>query len=111
VELTLKPISKDGILEAISKAELYRYLNEPGEAESICRDILAADSENQTALRLLGLRSVRRQSRRSLQRSGHRFPKSARRIRALLLRRHTSRAASESATCRRARAAHGRAII
>src|SRR5215510_16009758 len=51
----LKPISKDGIPEAISKAELYRYLNEPGEAESICRDILAADSENQTALRLLGL--------------------------------------------------------
>ena len=55
MELTLKPISKDGIPEAISKAELYRYLNEPGEAESICRDILAADSENQTALRLLGL--------------------------------------------------------
>jgi tetratricopeptide (TPR) repeat protein len=55
MDLTLKPISKDGIPEAISKAELYRYLNEPGEAESICRDILAADSENQTALRLLGL--------------------------------------------------------
>jgi tetratricopeptide (TPR) repeat protein len=55
VELKLKPISKDGITEAISKAELYRYLNEPGEAESICRDILAADAENQTALRLLGL--------------------------------------------------------
>ena len=55
MELTLKPISKDGITEAISKAELYRYLNEPGEAESICRDILAADANNQTALRLLGL--------------------------------------------------------
>ena len=55
MELTLKPISKDGIPEAISKAELYRYLNEPGEAESICRDILAADAENQTAFRLLGL--------------------------------------------------------
>ena len=55
MELTLKPISKDGIPEAISKAELYRYLNEPGEAESICRDILAAEAENQTALRLLGL--------------------------------------------------------
>ena len=40
MELQLKPISKDGIPEAISKAELYRYLNEPGEAESICRDIL-----------------------------------------------------------------------
>src|SRR5436190_6137359 len=55
MDLQLKPISKDGIPEAISKAELYRNLNEPGEAESICRDILAADSENQTALRLLGL--------------------------------------------------------
>jgi tetratricopeptide (TPR) repeat protein len=55
MDLRLKPISKDGIPEAISKAELYRYLNEPGEAESICRDILAADPENQTALRLLGL--------------------------------------------------------
>ncbi len=55
MELKLKPISKDGIPEAISKAELYRYLNEPGEAESICRDILFADAENQMALRLLGL--------------------------------------------------------
>src|SRR5258708_23159463 len=55
MELTLKPIAKDGIPEAISKAELYRNLNEPGEAESICRDILATDAENQTALRLLGL--------------------------------------------------------
>lgn len=55
MELKLKPISRDGVAEAISKAELYRYLNEPGEAESICRDILAVDSENQAALRLLGL--------------------------------------------------------
>jgi tetratricopeptide (TPR) repeat protein len=55
MELQLKPISKESIPEAISKAELYRNLNEPGEAESICRDVLAADPENQTALRLLGL--------------------------------------------------------
>jgi len=55
VDLELKPISKDGVAQAISKAELYRYLNEPGEAESICRDILAVDPENQVALRLLGL--------------------------------------------------------
>ena len=55
MDLQLKPISKDGIPEAISKAELYRNLNEPGEAESLCRDILAADADNQTALRLLGL--------------------------------------------------------
>ena len=55
MELELKPISKESIPEAVSKAELYRNLNEPGEAESICRDVLAADPENQTALRLLGL--------------------------------------------------------
>ena len=55
MDLKLKPISRDGIPEAISKAELYRNLNEPGEAESICRDILVADADNQTALRLLGL--------------------------------------------------------
>lgn len=55
MELKLKPISRAGIAEAISKAELYRYLNEPGEAESICRDILAQEPENQIALRLLGL--------------------------------------------------------
>ena len=55
MDFQLKPISQDGIPEAISKAELYRNLNEPGEAESICRDILAIDPQNQTALRLLGL--------------------------------------------------------
>ena len=55
MKLDLKPISRAGIPEAISKAELYRYLNEPGEAESICRDILAIDPENQTAVRMLGL--------------------------------------------------------
>src|SRR2546423_12500489 len=55
MEPQLKPISKDGIPEAISKAELYRYLNEPGEAESICRDILAVEPDNQAAQRLLGL--------------------------------------------------------
>jgi hypothetical protein len=55
VPLNFKQISKAGIVEAISKAELYRYLNEPGEAESICRDILGQEADNQTALRLLGL--------------------------------------------------------
>ncbi len=55
MDYKLKPISKSGIAEAISKVELYRYLNEPEEAESICRDILAADPENQLAIRLLGL--------------------------------------------------------
>src|SRR5882724_11825473 len=55
MEFQLKPISEAGIPAAISKVEVYRYLNEPGEAESICRDILAIEPDNQAALRLLGL--------------------------------------------------------
>jgi tetratricopeptide (TPR) repeat protein len=55
MKFTLKTISQAGIPEAISKVELYRSLNEPEEAESICRDILAVDPEHQLALRLLGL--------------------------------------------------------
>lgn len=55
MEYKLKQISKAGIAEAIAKVELYRSLNEPEEAESICRDILAVEPEHQFALRLLGL--------------------------------------------------------
>src|SRR2546429_7172465 len=55
MEHQLKSISKAGIPEAIAKAELYRYLNEPEEAESICRDILAVDPGHQLARRMLGL--------------------------------------------------------
>src|SRR5260370_23152118 len=55
MEHQLKSISKAGIPEAIAKAELYRYLNEPEEAESICRDILAVDPAHQLARRMLGL--------------------------------------------------------
>ncbi|HXZ21006.1 MAG TPA: hypothetical protein VEG63_13725 [Candidatus Acidoferrales bacterium] len=51
----LKSISRSGIEEAISKAELYRYLNEPEETESICHDILAIDPVHQIALRLLAM--------------------------------------------------------
>jgi hypothetical protein len=55
MDLKLKTISKSGIAEAIAKAELYRYLNEPEEAESICRDILAVEPTNSLGLRMLGL--------------------------------------------------------
>ncbi len=55
MEFKLKTISKAGIPEAISKAELYRSLNESEEAESICHDILAVEPSHQLALRLLGL--------------------------------------------------------
>ena len=51
----LKSISKAGIPEAMAKVELYRYLNEPEEAESICRDVLAADPGHELARRMLGL--------------------------------------------------------
>jgi hypothetical protein len=55
VELKLKTISQSGIPEAIARAEHYRYLNEPEETESICRDIIAVEPENQAALRLLAM--------------------------------------------------------
>jgi tetratricopeptide (TPR) repeat protein len=55
MDAELKTISRAGIAEAIAKAELYRYLNEPEEAESICRDILSVDQVHQMARRLLGL--------------------------------------------------------
>ncbi|TMA26658.1 MAG: hypothetical protein E6J78_12970 [Deltaproteobacteria bacterium] len=51
--LELKPISKNGIPGAIAKAERYRLLNEPQEAESICRDILRIDPENEEVLVML----------------------------------------------------------
>jgi hypothetical protein len=55
MDAQLKAISRAGIVEAVAKAELYRYLNEPEEAESICRDILSVDAGHQLAKRLLGL--------------------------------------------------------
>jgi hypothetical protein len=46
----VKPITKEGIQRALEKVERYRLLNEPAEAESICRDILAVDPDHQKAL-------------------------------------------------------------
>jgi hypothetical protein len=46
----LKSLSKEAIPSALTKAKHYRFLNEPLEAESICRDILAIDPDNQDAL-------------------------------------------------------------
>lgn len=45
-----KPLARDSVPAALSKAERYRLLNEPSEAESICLDILEADPGNQQAL-------------------------------------------------------------
>jgi hypothetical protein len=55
VEFQLKAISLEGVDEALSKVELYRFLNQPEEAESICHDVLAVAPGHQLALRLLGL--------------------------------------------------------
>jgi hypothetical protein len=41
-----KPISPESVAGALAKAERYRLLNEPNEAESICRDILEVDPDN-----------------------------------------------------------------
>lgn len=46
----LKPLSQEAIPAALEKAERYRLLNEPAEAESICLDVLRTDPQNQTAL-------------------------------------------------------------
>jgi hypothetical protein len=47
---TPKRLSKEGVPAALQKAERYRLLNEPWEAESICRDVLEADPGNAAAV-------------------------------------------------------------
>jgi len=44
-----KPLHRDAVESALAKAERYRLLNEPGEAESICLDVLAVDPDNNAA--------------------------------------------------------------
>ncbi len=51
----LKPLSKDAVDSALSKAERYRLLNEPDEAESICLDILEIEPGHQPAQVMLVL--------------------------------------------------------
>jgi len=46
----LKALSHDSIGGALAKAERYRLLHEPTQAESICRDILDIEPDNQEAL-------------------------------------------------------------
>lgn len=50
---TPKRLSKEGVPAALEKAERYRFLNEPWEAESICRDVLEAEPENESAVLML----------------------------------------------------------
>jgi tetratricopeptide (TPR) repeat protein len=51
----LKKLARESLPLAIEKAEQYRALGEPEEAESICRDVLETDPDDQAALRILGL--------------------------------------------------------
>ena len=53
MKLELKKLPRDGIPAALAKAERYRLLNEPGQAESICLDILDVDPAHHEALILL----------------------------------------------------------
>ena len=52
---TLKPLSTEAIPTALSKAERYRLLNEPQQAESICEDVLAVAPGHTPALVMLVL--------------------------------------------------------
>lgn len=49
MKFDLKPLSADGVAAALDRAKHYRLLNEPWEAESICRDILLVDDSHQEA--------------------------------------------------------------
>ena len=53
MQFELKTLSLAAIPAALERAERYRLLNEPAQAESICLDILAADPENRQAIVLL----------------------------------------------------------
>ncbi|HJZ90978.1 MAG TPA: hypothetical protein VKE40_08905 [Gemmataceae bacterium] len=46
----LKSLSPEAIDRSLEKADHYRLLNEPEEAESICLDVLAIDPRNEHAL-------------------------------------------------------------
>lgn len=45
----LKSISQDAVARAVERAEHYRLLNDPEQAESICLDVLAVDHGNISA--------------------------------------------------------------
>jgi hypothetical protein len=49
----LKKLAPEAVPRAIEKAERYRFLNEPAEAESICLDVLQIEPQNQQALIVL----------------------------------------------------------
>jgi hypothetical protein len=53
MQYELKSLSREAIPEALAKAERYRLIEEPSQAESICLDILRIEPANQAALVML----------------------------------------------------------
>jgi hypothetical protein len=53
MDFELKTLSPEAVPRALAKAERYRLLNEPGEAESICLDALEIEPDNQEVLAML----------------------------------------------------------
>ena len=53
MEFELKRLSRAAIPAALERAERYRLLDEPAQAESICLDILEVDPDNRQAIVLL----------------------------------------------------------
>jgi hypothetical protein len=53
MKFELKSLSLQAMPRALAKAERYRLLNEPLEAESICMDALEREPDNQEALKTL----------------------------------------------------------
>ena len=49
----LKTLAKEAVPSALEKAERYRLMHESMEAESICRDVLEVEPDNQKALIIL----------------------------------------------------------
>lgn len=53
MKFELKQLSSAAVPRALDRAERYRLLNQPDQAESICRDILRIEPEHQKALVIL----------------------------------------------------------
>ncbi len=53
MDFDLKPLSPEAVGRALERAKHYRLLNEPSQAESICRDILRVDEDHQETVKVL----------------------------------------------------------
>ena len=99
----LKPLSRDAVPAALAKAERYRLLNEPGEAESICLDILQVDPANHDATVMLVLALTDQfphdSSSEAVARAGELAAGLPDAVRAELLRRDHPRATAPRRSC------------